>query len=539
MNSSAWSPLRLPVFRALWLASVASNIGTTMQDVGGAWLMTSLAPSPILVALMQTASSLPIFVVALPAGALADLVDRRRLLLITQGWMLVAAATLGLLTLAHLTTPLVLLALTFLLGLGGAMNAPAWQAIVSELVPREELLPAVSLNGVGYNLARAVGPAIGGLIVAAAGSWAVFLLNASSFLGVMVVLYRWRHQPQESLAPAERLIGAVRAGNRYVRYSPALRAVLVRTGIFILCGSAVWALLPLLARSELKLSAAGYGTLLGCFGAGAVAAATLLPRLRNRLSTDGIVGGATVIYALVALGLAFVEWLPLVFVLMAGGGAAWMTLMSTLNASAQTSVRAWVRARALGVYLLVFQGGLAIGSVCWGAIAARWGLRDALLGAAGGLFLGLVALPRFRLDRGAELDLTPSQHWPNPAMEYEPDAEQGPVLVEVEYRIDPARLEEFSRAMHRVGVARRRDGAYRWGMWHDIAEPGRCIETFVIESWGEHLRQHERVTISDREAEVQAYAFHIGDAPPVVSHFISTASSPGNIRPVANTHLRL
>jgi MFS family permease len=525
MVKSAWSPLRLPLFRALWLAALASNIGTTMHDVGAAWLMTSLSPSPLLVALMQTAASLPIFLVALPAGALADLIDRRHLLIATQIWMLVAAATLGLLTLGHLTTPLMLLALSFLLGLGGAMNAPAWQATVPELVPKEELLPAVALNGIGFNLARAVGPAIGGLIVAAIGSWAVFCLNALSYLGVAIVLYRWRRKSAaESVAPGERLLGAVRAGGRYVRHSPALRAVLVRTGIFILCGSAVWALLPVLARGELKLSAAGYGTLLGAFGMGAVSAATALPRVRARLSLDRIVAGATLLFAAVALILSFVQWLPLVLAAMACGGGAWMTMMSTLNASAQTSVPAWVRARALGVYLLIFQGGLAIGSAFWGAVATRWGLREALLAAAAGMVLGLIAVPRFRLTQTHNLDLNPSQHWPQPEIDQEPEPDQGPVLVEVEYSIDVARITEFVEAMDTIRLMRRRDGAYRWGLWHDMGAPGRFVETFVVESWAEHLRQHERVTMFDQEIEEHAISFHVGTAPPLVSHFIAAAS---------------
>jgi MFS family permease len=393
-------------------------------------------------------------------------------------------------------------------------------------VPKEEVLPAVALNGVGYNLARALGPAVGGLIVAAAGSWAVFLLNALSYLGVVVVLYRWQSVPSEaSLAPTERLMGAMRAGNRYVRHSPALRAVLVRTGVFIICGSAVWALLPLLARSELKLSAAGYGLLLGAFGVGAVGSATLLPRVRGRASIDRVTIIATLIFALVALGLAFAQLFPVVCLLMACGGAAWMTLMSTLSAAAQTSVPAWVRARALGVYLLVFQGGLAIGSACWGAIAARWGLRDALLGAAAGLVLGLAAWPRHRLVQTQGLNLTPSQHWPDPMIEQEPQPDQGPVLIAVEYRIDPARLGEFVEAMGVLRLIRRRDGAYRWGLWHDINEPGRCVETFVVESWAEHLRQHERVTIADQEGEARAYAFHLGETPPVVTHLLAASAA--------------
>src|SRR5256714_4373676 len=261
--ASAWQPLSNSLFRAIWLAAIASNIGTWMHNVGAEWLMTTLAPTPFMVALMQTAENAPFFLLALPAGALADIVDRRRLLLFTQSWMLVAAVALALLTLLGLATPTVLLLLTFALGLGAAMNAPAWQAIVPELVPRSELPTAVSLNSVAFNIARAVGPALGGLLVAALGSWAVFLLNSISFVGVIFVIYRWRREPIESISPTERVMGAMRAGLRYVRHAPELRAVLVRTAVFASCASALWAMLPLIARKDLGLGAVGYGILLG------------------------------------------------------------------------------------------------------------------------------------------------------------------------------------------------------------------------------------------------------------------------------------
>ena len=280
-GASPWSPLRRSVFRAIWLASVASNAGTWMQSVGAAWLMTSLTASPLLVALMQTATSLPILLVGLPAGTLADIVDRRKLLLATETWMLLAALTLGVLTLADLTSVWTLLLFTFLLGLGAALDAPAWQAVMPELVEREELPQAVALHATGFNVSRAIGPAIGGLVVAAAGPAAVFLLNAVSFLGVLVVLFRWRRPRVTSDAPPEDMLGATAAGLRYVRHAPALQAVLVRMAVFILGASALWALLPLVVRQELGLGASGYGIVLGSLGFGAVGCALLLPRLRR------------------------------------------------------------------------------------------------------------------------------------------------------------------------------------------------------------------------------------------------------------------
>ena len=318
--SSAWSPLRNPVFRGLWLATVVSTTGTWMHDVGAAWLMTSLEASPLFVSLLQTAASLPVFLLALPAGALADIVDRRRLLLTTQAWMFGVAAALGTLTVLGLTTPWLLLAFTFALGIGSALNGPAWQAVPADVVSRAELPAAAALEGIGFNIARAIGPAVGGLIVAAAGSGAVFLLNAASFIAVLVALFRWRRSQAASGYPGERWAGAVRAGWRYVLHAAPLRTVLVRTGAFIVCGSVVWSLLPVVGRQELGLTSLEYGVLLGCLGTGAVGGAMLLPRLRRRLSEDALVAVATVLWAAVAAALAYVRVYGLLCIVMAAGG---------------------------------------------------------------------------------------------------------------------------------------------------------------------------------------------------------------------------
>src|SRR4051794_8791099 len=320
LGASMWSPLRHPVFRSVWTASVASNTGTWMQSVGAAWLMTSLTPSPLLVALMQTATSLPVFLVGLPAGALADVVDRRKLLLVTEAWMLLTALALGLLTLAGLISAWTLLVFTFVLGLGAALNGPAWQAIIPELVERQELQSAVALNSAGFNLARALGPALGGLVVAIAGPAAVFLLNAGSFLGVLAAIFRWRPSQVPSDAPPEDMLGATTAGMRYVRHAPALQAVLVRIGIFVLGASALWALLPVMARHELGLDATGYGIVLGSLGFGAVGGALLLPRLRRSLSIDSMTAAATVVFAVATLALAYLRFVPLVVAIMVAGG---------------------------------------------------------------------------------------------------------------------------------------------------------------------------------------------------------------------------
>jgi predicted MFS family arabinose efflux permease/quinol monooxygenase YgiN len=496
-----------------------------MHNVGAEWLMTTLAPTPIMVALMQTAENAPTFLLALPAGALADIVDRRRLLLYTQTWMLVAAIALGLFTLFGLTTPLVLLLLTFMLGLGAALNAPAWQAIVPELVSRSELPHAVSLNSVAFNIARGVGPALGGFLVAALGSWAVFFLNSLSFIGVIFVLYRWQREPIESISPTERVMGAMRAGLRYTRHALELRAVLARTIVFVSCASALWAMLPLLARQQLGLGALGYGVLLGGLGAGAILGAVVLPKARRRLSTNLLVGGGTVLFAAATVTLAYVRIYGLLCVAMIFGGVAWMTTMSSFNIGVQTVVPAWVRARVLAIYLLAFFGSMAAGSAVWGLVAEYAGIPLALLCASAGLMLGLLAALPFPLRINEEMDLSPSLHWSEPTVTSEIHPERGPVLVTVEYRIDPERAGEFVEAMKALERILRRDGAIRWGLFADPSQPGRYLETFLVETWAEHLRQHSRVTNEDRSVEELAHSFHVGDSPPVITHLIAETSS--------------
>ena len=518
---SPWSPLAEPIFRALWIAIVASNIGTWMEDVGESWLMVSLTTSPVLVALVETAGSLPILLLAVPAGAMADVFDRRRLLLLTQSWMLISAALLGVFTLAGLVTPWVLLSLTFTLGLGTALNGPVFQAILPEIVPRDEIPAAVTLVSVAVNVSRAVGPAIGGVLVAAAGSGPVFLLNALSFLGVIFVIYRWKPAPQRSSMPPEHMYGAMRAGLRYVRYAPELRATLVRTAAFIVCASALWALLPLQARHTLGLGSFGYGVLLGCIGAGAVTGAAFLSKVRQKVSNNLLVVAATVLFAVVTAVLAHVHVPVVAGAALVIGGIAWVTVMSSFNTAAQAASPAWARARTLSTYTLVFMGGMAVGSAAWGTVAAHFGVISALTCAAIGLLTGLSASLRYRLIDGDDLNLLPSAYWPEPVLVLKPELQKGPVLVQVEYWIDPDRAAEFGRAMRDLRRARRRDGATQWGLFRDSAQPARFVETFLVETWAEHLRQHARATESDREIENRIRAFHIRVEEPVITHLIA------------------
>jgi len=524
-SSSAWTPLREPLFRVLWIAAFASNVGTWMQNVAAAWLMTSLTSSATMVALVQTAASLPIFLVGLLSGAIGDVVDRRKLLLVAQGWMLAVAGALGILTLLGAITPWVLLLLTFALGLGAVMMAPTWQAIQPELVPREEFSQAISLGAVQFNLARAVGLALGGLVVAIAGPGAVFLLNAASFLAVAIPIYRWQRPTDESMLPPEHVTAAVWSGIRYVRNAPGIRAVLVRASVFIFFASALWALLPLLARGQLGLGSGGYGLLLGCVGVGSVLGATVLPTLRRKFSQDTAVAAATVLLAVAIAVLAYVHNVGLAGVSMVAGGVAWIAVLSSLNVSVQTFSPSWVRARALSVYQLIFQGGTAIGSAFFGLVA-EWVGTPAALGLAGlGLLLGLTTALRWRLRTGEQLDLTPSAHWPEPAVAMEPDPEEGPVLVTIEYRIAPSCALEFVRVMARLGRSRRRSGATRWGVFRDAADPSRYLEVYFVGSWVEHLRQHERVSVAEKELQERVRSFHVGEVPPVVSHFVAGAPS--------------
>jgi predicted MFS family arabinose efflux permease len=517
--SSAWVTLQHELFRGLWIASVVSNIGTMMQEVGASWLMTQLVPSPLMVSLIQTAGALPVFLLSFTAGALADIVDRRRLLIFSQSWMLGAAAGLGILTVFHLTSPFLLLALTFLLGLGSALNGPAWNAIVPELVPRAEVGAAVSINSVSFNVARAVGPALGGLVVAAVGSGAVFLLNAASFLGVIVVFYHWRRKPRKSVLPTERVVGAMRAGWRYVAHAPSIRSTLICVCLFSVGASAFWSLVPLFARQELGRGAAGYGVLLGFFGMGAVVAGSILPRLQRQLGIERLLRAITLVNAGALVLMAVWRQYPVACAAAFTAGFAWTSAFSTFNTSVQLNTAAWVRGRALAFYQLTFSAALGAGSVLWGFVAEHVGIPQALLAAALALVLGLLLATRYPVSFAEGLNLAPSSR-PMPVVANEPEAEQGPVLVTVEYRIDPQRTAEFTSATLELGRVRRRDGAVDWGLYEDVAEPGRFLETFVVESWGEYLRQHDRATVADRQIWERARSFHLPGGPPPVSHFL-------------------
>jgi MFS family permease len=524
-QATGFEPLQTPLFRRLWVASTISNLGGWMQDTAGTWLMTVLTPSPLLIALMQTAASLPVVMLGLLAGATADIFDRRRLLLFWQAWMLAAVALLSLLTFLNIIAPSVLLLLTFLLNIGTAMNSPAWQAIMPELVPREQLPEAVSLNSAGFNLARALGPALGGLAIAAfvhadTGAAWTFLLNSLSFVGVILVLYQWHRNPLfKSALPAERIFGSMRAGLRYIQYAPPLKRALGRAFIFTFFVSAVWALLAVVAARDLHQGALGYGILNGSMGAGAVIGATSLPRVRRRLSADGIIAISTGVFVATLLILAFVHYPLVIIPVLLFAGFAWTSTMSTLNLAIQVSAPNWVQARALGAYQMVFAGGMAIGSVIWGVLAEHFSTPISLAVAACGLLVTLPLSMRLHVLRGEMPDLSPfrSRLLP-PQLAIEPEMSDGPVRILIDYLVEPEDYNAFVHAIHELKDVRLRDGAIRWGIFQDASDPRRLNETFVMESWIDYLRQRERFTASDRTIRERVVSLHHGPEPPRITH---------------------
>jgi predicted MFS family arabinose efflux permease len=524
---SGFSPLRRAAFREMWGAQFASNIGGWMQTVGAQWLMLSLTPATSYLAFIQTAASLPVLLFAIPAGAVGDLVDRRRLLLLTTLFMAATTAALGVLAIAGLVTPWALLAALFLVGAGQAWTSPTWQTLQPELVPADERSQAIALGSVNQNLARAIGPAIGGALVAITEPSVVFLVNAATFLAVIAVVWRW-HDDRALGAdglPAEHVGEAIRASGRYITNSPALRTVLVRTVAFIFFASAIWALLPAVATTDLGLGSGAYGLLLGCVGIGAVAGALLLPRLRGLLSGDRLLAAGSFAMALTALAMATVHSVAVVAALLALGGLGWILALATLNTGFQTMLPSWAKARGIAVYLIAFQGGNAIGSAAFGIGATSAGLDLVVAIAAAGLALGpLLGLWR-PFPRIETAGLQPASDWPILAMPAAADDRpSGPVMVSLEYHAAPGEADQLLQALGQLRRARRRTGAVRWRAWRDTADPELILEQFVVGSWEEHERQHARVTERDKERLELVESFTRPGSVPVVRHWSTAAA---------------
>ena len=527
---SAFSAFRHRAFTVLWTATVVSNLGGWMYSAASAWLMTTLDPNPVAVSLVQVATSLPTFLFALLAGALADIVDKRRLLIVVESFITVSSTALAALVWLDLVTPGRLLFLTFLVETGAALTAPAWQSIVPQLVPRQDLPEAVAANSVGVNVSRAVGPALGGVITVAWGIAAPFWANAGSNLGSIGGLLWWRApQTGQRRLPTERLVSALQTGIRYARHSRHLRATLWRAVAFFLFASAYWALLPLVARDRIAAGPKLYGILLGVIGASAIAGAFALPRLKKELGPDRLVAAGTIgtAGALLLFGLARNPATAMAASVLAG--ISWIAVLSSLNVSAQFALPEWVRGRGLAMYMTVFFGATTLGSAIWGEVASMAGLPAAHFVAAAGALLAIPLTWRWKLQTAQGMDLTPSMSWPAPIVTGHVGNDQGPVMVTVEYRISPKDREAFLTALERLSHERRRDGAYAWGIFEDIADRSRFLETFFVESWLEHLRQHERVTNADRM--LQDHIHRLVQGTPKITHLIAAEPVGENAAP--------
>lgn len=489
-----------------------------MQNVGAAWLMVSLGAGPIYVALTQAAASLPYFLLALPAGSVGDIVDRRKLILFTESWMMAVALLIVVLTLAGAMTPWLLLAMTFALSAGDAFETPTWRAILPELVPSKDLAPASALNGIEFNLARAAGPALAGAVIAAAGVSAAFVVNAVSFAGVILVIARWKRPIRKRTLPPETVSGATVAAFRYVRNSPAILAVVFRTGVVMFFSSALFALLPTVAKS-VNDSAIGYGILLGCFGIGAIAGALLMQPARARWSTEAIVTSGVAILGLAMIATSGLHRLVTLAPVMLIGGAAWVTFISLINALVQNLAPDWVRARVLAIFMLVYQGTFAAGSAAWGALAQKTSIHEALLYAGVATAATTVVALFVRLP-DSPADLSAWNHWRMPVLvkEIEDGLLRGPVMVTIEYVVPQDHEVKFLEAIHKYSRVRRRDGAYRWGIFRDIAAADRYLEVFLVDTWAEHMRQHERQTQADRHLEERLHTYTATE--PKVRHLI-------------------
>jgi MFS family permease len=517
---AAWNPFRSRVFAVIWGATVAANIGTWMYTAAAGWLMTSLSSDPLIVSLVQVANSLPMFLFALPAGALADIVDKRMLLLVVEIATTIVSFIFAGLVWFGLVNPANLLFFVFLIGIGAALSAPPWQAIVPSLVPKDDLPAAVAANSIGVNVSRAIGPALGGVLINILGIASPFVINGVSNVGTIAALVWWRPPPSGGHLPPERFISAMRAGVRYAANDPALRATLIRAAAFFFFASTYWALLPLVARNQLHGGPELYGGLLGAIGVGAICAIFVLGPLRTKLGPNRVVAIGTIgtAAALVLFGLARNPAVAVAASLLAG--ICWLVSLATLNVSAQFSIPNWVRGRGLAIYVTAFFGSMTAGSVVWGQVAGMVGLPMTHFIAAAGALLAIALSWRWKLQAGSGADLAPSMHWPAPAISDDVEADHGPVAVTVEYVVLEADREAFLVAVAKLGRERRRDGAFDWEILEDAAQPGRFIEAFWLETWLEHLYQHERVTNADRVVQAQVDAFH-HDGIPNVTHFVS------------------
>lgn len=530
-RNSPFAPFRHKAFRNLWWATLVSNFGGLVQGVGAAWAMTTLTTSPTLIALVQASTTLPIMLFALSAGALADNVDRRRLMLAAQGFMALVSGVLAAVTLLGGLTPWVLLTFTFLIGMGGALHNPPWQASMGDLVPREDLPGAVTLNSVGFNLMRSIGPAAGGMIVAGFGAAATFVINAISYLPLLAALHHWRAEPKPRVTTPEPFLPALGAGLRYVAMSPNLLRVMARGALFGFAAVAVLALLPVVARDLLGGGSMTYGVLLGTFGLGAIGGALLNPHLRARLANERIVQLAFASFALACVALSQSPYLWLSGLAMLPAGAAWVLALSLFNVSVQLSTPRWVVGRALALYQTAVFGGMALGSWVWGGLAGSAGISTALVAAAAMLMLGVVAGVLIAVPAFGTVDLTPADRFRAPELGLDLRGRSGPIMVMVDYQIDKDDVPAFLDLMAKRRRIRRRDGARHWALLRDLEAPEIWSESYHVATWDEYLRHNQRRTKADLDVYEALQALHKGSAPPRVHRMIerNTVSPSDNL----------
>jgi MFS family permease len=518
---SAWAPLRDPTFRMLWLVWAASNVCMWMNDVAAAWVMTSLTTSPTLIALVQTASSLPVFLLGLPSGAAADIVDRRRYFMVTQFWVAANAAVLYLVSISGYLTAQVLLLLVFTNGIGLAMRWPVYAAIVPELVGRSQIALALGLNAVAVNFSRVVGPLVAGLIIASAGSQYVFALNFAVSVVAAIVVSRWKRESKPSVLPGERFIGAMRLGWQYVRESKRMKDALVRTSVFFFHATALFALMPLVAKRFGGEGAATYTVLLSCLGVGAIATGTQLPKMRLRWSRDQLAFGGTVVQAFGTVVLAFAPQEAIAATAMVLAGCAWISVANSVAVAAQLALPDWVRARGMAIFQMAIMGGTASGAYVWGHLAELTSVPWSLATCAGTALVALAFTRHRSLEGAQDEDHTPTRPYPEPVPSRPVEPHDGPVMVTLEYLIDPARMAEFESIMAESRSARLRQGAVSWGLFEDLERPGRFVEYFACDSWADYLRRFDRFTAQDERLQQMRHAFHLGDSPPAIGRFIA------------------
>ena len=518
--ATALSPFRYPVFRDVWVASTLSNLGGLIQSVGASWMMLSIARSADFVALVQASVALPVMMLSLLAGAMADNADRRKVMVAAQLFMLLVSAGLAVCAWANVLTPWWLLLFTFLIGCGAAFNAPAWQAAVGDMLPRPQLPAAVALNSMGFNIARSLGPAIGGAIVAAAGAAAAFAVNAVSYIGLIIVLARWQPPRVPQLLPRETLGVAVAAGIRYASMSPAIRTVLVRSAVFGVGGSALAALLPLVAKSLDDGGPLTYGLLLGAFGIGAVAGALASGRLRVLLSNEATVRWSSCAFALALISVGVSTHLLLTMTMLLLAGAGWVLALSNFNVTVQLSAPRWVVARALSLYQMSTFGGIAAGSWLWGAVAASEGHESGLLGAAVAMLTCALLGRWWPLAQSDQLNLDPLHRWQEPDTAVPVEPRTGPVVITIEYIIDELDILEFLAAMAERRRIRRRDGALNWRLLRDLADPRIWVERYETPTWLDYLRHNSRMTQDDASVPQRLRALHRGPEKPRVRRML-------------------